>query len=119
MTGVYSENALPIDIADRISASFPGPVGAAIAQRHVQVVGEADRSVPWQVDMLASFHTYSTFRDILDGLKKRGFKLSHDYRDAKFLLQGCVREGGYYLGNSQLSAFLALGTKRPQCRRGR
>jgi len=43
MTGVYSENALPTDIADRITASFPGPLREAIAQRQVEEVAEADQ----------------------------------------------------------------------------
>jgi hypothetical protein len=59
-----------------------------------------------------------TSREILDGLRKRGFKLSLDHRDAKFLFQGCTREGGYYLGKQHLLV-IAPETHRAKHRRWR
>ncbi|KAJ7498695.1 hypothetical protein FB451DRAFT_1334343 [Mycena latifolia] len=77
MEGVYSENAPPTDVADRFNASYPNRLVEFLAPRKVLEIAEADK-------------------DLLDGLRKRGFRLNLVWENA----------GGYYLdvGTSQLIA---------------
>ncbi|KAF8884029.1 FAD/NAD-P-binding domain-containing protein [Infundibulicybe gibba] len=82
--GLYAENGPPIQMADRINASFPMHFTSGIARRTARLVAEVDK-------------------DILDGLRKRGFKLGFGVEDAGFLLSAFEKAGGYYLdvGGSQ------------------
>ena len=59
------------------------------------------------------------YREVLDGLRKRGFKLSLDHKDAQFLVQGCVRTGGYYLGKCSFDLSLLVSLLTTACRRWR
>jgi len=85
ITGVYSEIALPTDIADRFVASFPNLLNLGVGQRRASAVAEADK-------------------ELLDGLRESGFKLNLGFKDAGFALLAWSRAGGYYLdvGGSQL-----------------
>jgi cation diffusion facilitator CzcD-associated flavoprotein CzcO len=85
MDRVYSEVAPPTHIADLINASLPVTLQENIHQRYVQVLQQADK-------------------ELLDGLRKRGFKLSLGTKDAGLLLLAWDKSSGYYLdvGGSQL-----------------
>ncbi|KAJ6628886.1 FAD/NAD-binding domain-containing protein [Mycena sp. CBHHK59/15] len=87
MDGVYSENAPPTDVADRLNASFPN---------HSQSFWL--RGGRWRL------RRPTIDRDLLDGLRKRGFRLNLGYKDAGFLLAVWESAGGYYLdvGASQM-----------------
>ncbi|KAF8629326.1 hypothetical protein AX15_003509 [Amanita polypyramis BW_CC] len=86
-TGLYSENAPPTDIADRLTASFPHFMGLGLAQRSAKRIAELDK-------------------DLLDALHKRGFKTHLGIHDTGFALLAWSKGGGYYLdvGASQLIA---------------
>ncbi|KAJ6490350.1 hypothetical protein C8R47DRAFT_1273552 [Mycena vitilis] len=85
MEGVYSENAPPVDVADRLNASYPNRLTEVLAPRRTLEIAEADKV-------------------LLDGLRKRGFRLNLGYKDAGFSLAVWENAGGYYLdvGTSQL-----------------
>ncbi|KAF9522144.1 hypothetical protein CPB83DRAFT_899868 [Crepidotus variabilis] len=84
LDGLYSENGLPTDVADRVNASFPTLMMAGVAHRGAQAVAEVDR-------------------EILEGLHRVGFKLNMGYKDAGALLQAMNTASGYYVdvGGSQ------------------
>ncbi|KAJ7904759.1 hypothetical protein B0H14DRAFT_2664275 [Mycena olivaceomarginata] len=83
--GLYSENAPPVDVADRLNASYPNRLVELLAPRRTLEIADADK-------------------ELLDGLRKRGFRLNLGYKDAGFSLAVWERAGGYYLdvGTSQL-----------------
>jgi len=83
--GVYSENAPPPDVADRLNASYPNRLTELLAPRRTLEIAEADK-------------------ELLDGLRKRGFRLNLGYKDAGFSLAVWENAGGYYLdvGTSQM-----------------
>ncbi|KAG5651879.1 hypothetical protein H0H81_007073 [Sphagnurus paluster] len=85
MEGVYSEGGPPTDVADRLSASFPHHMSVGLSQRTAKVIAELDK-------------------DILDGLRARGFLLNDGIQGTGFGLLAWSRAGGYYLdtGASQL-----------------
>ena len=70
-----------------------------ISKRKVLEVEEMDKLVR----LLAESNLWilrNDTRDILDGLRKRGFKLNLGYNDTGLLPLVWRRGGGYYLGNS-------------------
>ncbi|KAF8510816.1 hypothetical protein BU17DRAFT_55151 [Hysterangium stoloniferum] len=86
LEGLYSETGPPVDIADRINASFPNYVmkamhTIAMASR----VKEMDRAT-------------------IEELNKVGFKTNYGPDDSGFFIMAWERAGGYYLdvGASQL-----------------
>ncbi|KAG9220500.1 hypothetical protein CCMSSC00406_0003956 [Pleurotus cornucopiae] len=85
MGDLYSENGPPVDVADRINASFPHAVMMGISRRQVKQIAEADK-------------------EILDGLKRVGFRTNLGYKDTGFGLLAWEKAGGYYIdvGASQL-----------------
>ncbi|KII91612.1 hypothetical protein PLICRDRAFT_38413 [Plicaturopsis crispa FD-325 SS-3] len=85
MNPLYVENGPPTDVADRLHASFPNNLLKLMHKRMTDEIAEADK-------------------DILDGLRKRGFKLTSGIDGSGFLLLAWSRAGGYYLdvGASQL-----------------
>ncbi|KAJ6600169.1 hypothetical protein B0H10DRAFT_2230969 [Mycena sp. CBHHK59/15] len=85
MQGAYWENAPPVDVVDRISASFPHLANVGMAQRQAVRIAEDDL-------------------ELLEGLRKCGFKLNMGTMDAGFGLSAWDRAGGYYLdvGGSQM-----------------
>ncbi|KAJ7781013.1 hypothetical protein B0H16DRAFT_1299386 [Mycena metata] len=85
LTGLYSENSPPTNVSDRLNASFPNRLMEFLAPRMTLDVAEADK-------------------ELLDGLRKRGFKLDLGYKDAGFMLAVWEKAGGYYIdvGTSQL-----------------
>ena len=45
LAALYSENAPPVDVADRIAASMPNKLMKMIHQRLVPIIAEADKYV--------------------------------------------------------------------------
>jgi len=74
---LYVEGGPPTDIADRIGASVPIPLALSLHRQTVKKVAAADRH-------------------ILDGLKKKGFKMTDGPGGAGFLSLLYLRGGGYY-----------------------
>ncbi|KAJ7662439.1 hypothetical protein B0H17DRAFT_1093497 [Mycena rosella] len=81
----YKEGGPPVGIADRVTASFPHLMAIGLGRRQALEIAEDDK-------------------EILDGLRKRGFKLNMGTMDAGFPLSAWHRAGGYYLdvGASQM-----------------
>ncbi|KAJ7250746.1 hypothetical protein C8J57DRAFT_679664 [Mycena rebaudengoi] len=81
----YWENGPPTDVVDRLSASFPHFMSVGLNQRQAIQIAEDDK-------------------ELLDGLRKCGFKLNMGTMDAGFGLSAWDRAGGYYLdvGGSQM-----------------
>ncbi|KAF9522161.1 hypothetical protein CPB83DRAFT_887710 [Crepidotus variabilis] len=84
LDGLYSENGLPTDVADRVNVSFPSLMMAGMAHRATKAIAEIDR-------------------DILAGLNRVGFKVNMGYKDAGLFLQAWRSASGYYMdvGGSQ------------------
>ncbi|KAH8111482.1 FAD/NAD-binding domain-containing protein [Phellopilus nigrolimitatus] len=82
---MQGSRAPPTDIADRIFASYPSNLILLVHQRVVKDVAEDDK-------------------ELLDGLKKRGFKLNFGIEGSGLITLARTRGGGYYLdvGASQL-----------------
>jgi len=82
---LYSENAPPTDIADRIDASFPLQLAKHIYKRLTKDIAEADSG-------------------LLEGLRQRGFRLTMGEDGTGFVPMVWSKAGGYYLdvGASQL-----------------
>ncbi|KAF9522146.1 FAD/NAD-binding domain-containing protein [Crepidotus variabilis] len=78
LEGPYSEDGPPIDVADRLNASFPTSMMAGIAHRTAKAIAEVDR-------------------ETLKGLKSVGFRLNMGIKDAGFLLLAFTKASGYYL----------------------
>ncbi|KIK22727.1 hypothetical protein PISMIDRAFT_679944 [Pisolithus microcarpus 441] len=81
---LYAENGPPTDLADRINSSFPNAIVKLLHRRVTKLLAEADK-------------------DILNGLRKVGFKLNMG-EDGSGLLQLVLKKaGGYYfdVGASQ------------------
>ncbi|KAF7368295.1 Flavin-containing monooxygenase [Mycena venus] len=85
MRPVYWEGGPPTELADRLNASFPHLMSIQLNQRLAKIIAEDDK-------------------DILEGLRKRGFRLNMGTMDAGFSLSAWDRAGGYYIdvGASQL-----------------
>ncbi|KAH7922234.1 FAD/NAD(P)-binding domain-containing protein [Leucogyrophana mollusca] len=81
----FWEGGPPTDVADRMGASFPRHLAIPLAQRLTRAIAEADK-------------------ELLDGLRARGFKLTFGIQDAGFALLGSSQVGGFYfdVGASQL-----------------
>ncbi|KIM52907.1 hypothetical protein SCLCIDRAFT_140112 [Scleroderma citrinum Foug A] len=81
---LYKEDGPPTDLADRINASFPNHFLRLLHQHVTQDIAEADK-------------------DILDGLRKVGFKLTFGEDGAGFMALLWEKLGGYYfdVGASQ------------------
>jgi len=84
---IYSEDAPPVDVADRLAASFPHHMSVGISQRLTKLIAELDK-------------------DLLDALRARGFRLTDGIHGTGFGLLAWSKAGGYYLdtGGSQLIA---------------
>jgi hypothetical protein len=96
-TGLYWEGPLPTDIADRINASFPSNVLKSIHQRTTKSIAEADRCIYLPtLDSRADWYRLPS--DLLDGLRKRGFKTTMGDDDSGFFSMAWTKAGGYYLG---------------------
>ncbi|KAI6131196.1 hypothetical protein EDD16DRAFT_1468477 [Pisolithus croceorrhizus] len=74
--GLYVEGGHPIDIADRITLSFPNKFGELLHQRMTSDIAELDK-------------------DLLEGLRKVGFKLNSGDDDAGALGLVWSRAGGF------------------------
>ncbi|KAI6029336.1 FAD/NAD(P)-binding domain-containing protein [Pisolithus microcarpus] len=75
---MYSENGPPTDIADRINLSFPNAIVKLLHQRVAKVIAEADK-------------------DILDGLRRVGFKLNMGEDGSGIYRLALQRLGGHYI----------------------
>ncbi|KAG1812186.1 WD40-repeat-containing domain protein [Suillus subaureus] len=82
---IFWEGGPPTDIADRVNASYPYLLLKLMHQRVTKDIAQADK-------------------ELLDGLRKRGFKTNLGDDDAGFLLTALNGGGGYYLdvGASQM-----------------
>ncbi|KAJ7477704.1 hypothetical protein FB451DRAFT_1243020 [Mycena latifolia] len=85
MGGSYWEGGPPVEIADRVNASFPHLMSIGLNQRLALKIAEDDK-------------------ELLDDLRKCGFKLNMGLMDAGFPLSAWDRAGGYYIdvGASQM-----------------
>ncbi|KAJ7648039.1 hypothetical protein FB45DRAFT_1052413 [Roridomyces roridus] len=85
MNPVYWEGGPPVDLADRLGASFPHLSSIELKRREAKLIAEDDK-------------------ELLEGLRRRGFKLNMGTMDAGFGLSAWDRAGGYYLdvGGSQM-----------------
>ncbi|KAK2460133.1 hypothetical protein APHAL10511_007812 [Amanita phalloides] len=87
LEGLYAEEGVPpVEIADLINASYPNIFMEGYAHRQMIRIAEADK-------------------EILEGLRKRGFRMNNGYKNASgFFLLAWTKAGGYYLdtGASQL-----------------
>ncbi|KAJ6550423.1 hypothetical protein DFH09DRAFT_1366721 [Mycena vulgaris] len=108
MKGGYWEDGPPVEIADRLTASMPHHTAIRLNQRQALKIAEDDK-------------------ELLDGLRKCGFKLNMGTMDAGFALSAWDRAGGYYIdvgasqmiidgkiklkNDSQIAAFTASGLK--------
>ncbi|CAA7267532.1 unnamed protein product [Cyclocybe aegerita] len=75
---LYSEHGPPIELADRINASFPNLFMAGMAHRVTKLIAEADK-------------------ETLDELHKRGFRTNDGYKDCGLILMVWTKAGGYYM----------------------
>lgn len=91
---LHVEDRHPTDIADRLHASFPLTLAFLLHKRSVKKIAAADK-------------------DILDGLEKKGFKLTNGPDDAGFPSLMYQRAGGYYfdVGASQFIIDGKIGLK--------
>ncbi|KZT24304.1 FAD/NAD(P)-binding domain-containing protein [Neolentinus lepideus HHB14362 ss-1] len=82
---IYNEGGPSLENADLITASYPNPLLKLMHQRLTNIIAEADET-------------------ILDGLRRRGFKLSMGDEGSGSLTLAWTRGGGYYLdvGASQM-----------------
>ncbi|KAL0574959.1 hypothetical protein V5O48_007004 [Marasmius crinis-equi] len=86
IVGLYSENAVPTDLADRLNASFPNTLlNSGLAQATTKAIAELDKP-------------------LLDALNKRGFRTNLGIDGTGFGKLAWSRAGGYYLdvGASQM-----------------
>ncbi|KAI6131180.1 FAD/NAD(P)-binding domain-containing protein [Pisolithus croceorrhizus] len=74
----YSENGSSADFGDRLYLSFPNAIVKLLHQRVIKVIAEADK-------------------DILDGLRKVGFKLNMGEDGPGIIQLAMKRLGGYYV----------------------
>jgi len=94
LRGLYWQEPIPTDIADRVSASFPNNFLRLLHRRVTNEIAEADK-------------------ELLEGLKAKGFRLNFGNDSSGFLMQAWERGGGYYLdvGASQLIVDGKIGLK--------
>ncbi|KXN82267.1 putative indole-3-pyruvate monooxygenase YUCCA8 [Leucoagaricus sp. SymC.cos] len=83
--GTYWEGAPPVETVDRLTAAFPRAMATEFFQRRIKQLAEIDK-------------------DLLDGLRKVGFKLSEGAQGCGIFISAITRAGGYYIdvGASQL-----------------
>jgi hypothetical protein len=99
---IYSEHGPPTDVADKIVASFPLFFQSLVHQRVTKRIEEADKFVRRYYVRHPRRLICVFDREILDGLKRVGFKLSTGIDGTGFLLLAWTRAGGYYLGSLRL-----------------
>lgn len=104
-TEYYNEDGPPVDVGDRLNASFPNYLAKLLHQRLVHVIAEKDKCVQLlllflMVDAERVFCGWIRRRETLDGLKRVGFKLNWGEENAGFILSAWKNAGGYYLGGS-------------------
>ncbi|PCH33003.1 FAD/NAD(P)-binding domain-containing protein [Wolfiporia cocos MD-104 SS10] len=76
--GLYWEGAPPVDVADRLHNSLPILATKELHKRVTAEIAEADK-------------------ELLQGLKRVGFKYNFGHDDSGFLFLAQTRGGGYYL----------------------
>ncbi|KAF7378261.1 Flavin-containing monooxygenase [Mycena sanguinolenta] len=113
MKPIYWEGGPPTEVADRLNASFPHLMSISLNQRQARVIAEDDKYA--FISSILSIYQCelgnpkqlgidSLYRDLLDGLRKRGFKLNMGMMDAGFAISAWNRGGGFYIdvGASQM-----------------
>ncbi|KAG1753130.1 hypothetical protein EDD22DRAFT_913834 [Suillus occidentalis] len=85
LMAIFWEGGPPTDVADRVNASYPNALLKLVHKRVTKDIADADK-------------------ELLDGLRKRGFKTTLGDDDSGFLLMAWNKGGGYYLdvGASQM-----------------
>jgi len=85
LLGPYRENGPPVDLADRITISYPTIIMKLLSQRSTKILAELDK-------------------ELLEGLENRGFKTNLGLEEAGLFLQSVDRTGGFYIdhGASEL-----------------
>ncbi|KAG1721001.1 hypothetical protein EDB19DRAFT_2044478 [Suillus lakei] len=85
LMSIFWEGGPPTDIADRVAASYPNSFLTLMHIRVTKDIADADK-------------------ELLDGLRKRGFKLTLGDNDSGFPPMALKKAGGYYLdvGASQM-----------------
>ncbi|KAJ3492576.1 hypothetical protein NLJ89_g11205 [Agrocybe chaxingu] len=74
--GLYSEDGPPVDLADRIVASFPHHMGVGLNQRGTRHIADLDK-------------------DLLESLHKVNFRTNLGIHDSGFTLLAWTKGGGY------------------------
>lgn len=98
LEGVNDHDGPPTEIADLVSFSFPlAFIADSFGKRQVLDCEKMDAFVLCMV-FLCSVLLMVTCRDLLDGLKSRGFKLNRGTYDAGAYLNAWGRRGGHYIG---------------------
>ncbi|KAF8209052.1 hypothetical protein K438DRAFT_1573180 [Mycena galopus ATCC 62051] len=85
MKPVYWEGGPPIDVADRLGASFPHVMAIPLHRRRAKLMAEDDK-------------------DLLGDLRKCGFKLNMGILDTGFVISVLDRGGGHYLDGWNIGA---------------
>jgi hypothetical protein len=83
-------------VADRINASFPNYLQKPFHQRIVVDIAEDDRSVYQFFQILLPLTDQS--REMLDGLRRVGFRLNTGIDGTGFILLVWSKASGYYFG---------------------
>ncbi|KLO15576.1 FAD/NAD-binding domain-containing protein [Schizopora paradoxa] len=92
--GTYWEEPIPTDLADRMVASFPNKLVWILHRRAMNMIAAADR-------------------ELLEGLKAKGFRLNFGDDNSGIVKQFYSRGGGYYIdiGASQMIIDGKIGLK--------
>ena len=98
LSGLYwGENNLPTDLADRLFSCMPYNFAKYLAMLMTKEIAELDR---WGASSGYSKHSRSWPRhsELLDGLRKAGFRLNYGIEGAGALSLIRNRAGGFYIG---------------------
>lgn len=98
LSGLYwGENNLPTDLADRLFSCMPYNFAKYLAMLMTKEIAELDR---WGASSGYSKHSRSWLRhsELLDGLRKAGFRLNYGIEGAGALSLIRNRAGGFYIG---------------------
>ena len=98
LLGIYSEDAAPSDLADRIDASFPHFGNIGLSQYYTRRIAELDKFV----QNFPHLKSNDSCRELLKALQERGFKTTLGIHDTGILMLEETRAGGYYIGISEV-----------------
>jgi len=95
--GLYCEGGPPLDVADRINASFPSYLLKPVHQRIAVDIANDDRFVVCVSPDSSPLLKYPP-REMLDGLRRVGFRLNTGLDGTGFVLLVLNKASGYYFG---------------------